>query len=134
MFGAAHTHSSKTAASANARTPMRAPRTRAITPLSRACATGGKATASPRGAALAGARSHGVGDLQGAQVLVDAAHPFLGDLIGLHRQARLHEQTLRRGDAEVPEHAVDDGVGALGELLVGELQRLVAEPQEVGVP
>jgi hypothetical protein len=34
----------------------------------------------------------------------------------------------------VVEHAAHDRVGALGELLVGDLQRLVAEAEEVGVP
>jgi hypothetical protein len=33
----------------------------------------------------------------------------------------------------VLEHAPNDRVGALGELLVGELQRLVAEAQEVRI-
>jgi len=73
--------------------------------------------------------------LERAQVLVDASHPFLGHLIGLNGELwRLDHGALRRRDAEVLEHAAHCGVGALGELLVGELQRLVSKPEEVRVP
>src|ERR1019366_626194 len=47
-----------------------------------------------------------LGSLERRQVLVHAAHPVLGDLVGLHREARLHRcQTLWHGNSQVLEHA-----------------------------
>src|SRR5882757_8054952 len=80
-------------------------------------------------------RSDRLWRLERLEVLEHALDPSFGDLVGLHREARRADlQVVGSGDAEVLEHAAHDPVGAVGELLVGDLQRLIAEAEEVGVP
>ena len=65
----------------------------------------------------------------------DALDPLLGEVVRLDPQPRpLHGQVAGYVDPEVLQRAPDDRLVRLGELLVGQLQGLDPEAEEVGVP